>query len=58
MLSTIYDLIMEINDGVLSRQLKKIRPGDLLKVQGPYGSFLKNALEEDQGKRVFTEIYF
>ncbi|MFO7934875.1 MAG: FAD-dependent oxidoreductase [Bacteroidales bacterium] len=46
-------LIREMNDGVLSRQLKKIRPGDLLKVQGPYGSFLKNAPEEDQGKRVF-----
>jgi ferredoxin-NADP reductase len=46
-------LIREIHNGVLSRRLKKIKPGEMLKVRGPYGSFLKNALAEDRGKRIF-----
>ena len=33
-------LIKEVDDGVVSRQLKSIKPGDKLEVRGPYGFFL------------------
>jgi ferredoxin-NADP reductase len=33
-------LIKEVDDGLVSRQLKNIVPGDRLEVRGPYGFFL------------------
>ncbi len=33
-------LIKEVDDGLVSRQLKTIEPGDPLEVRGPYGFFL------------------
>jgi ferredoxin--NADP+ reductase/benzoate/toluate 1,2-dioxygenase reductase subunit len=36
-------LIKEVDEGLVSKQLKSIRPGDPLEVKGPYGFFLGNA---------------
>lgn len=33
-------LIKEVDEGVVSKQLKSIQPGDKLEVRGPYGFFL------------------
>ena len=46
-------LIREVDDGVVSRQLKSIQPGDNLEVRGPYGFFLTNASGPDMGKLLF-----
>ena len=46
-------LIREVDDGKLSRELKKIRPGDKLEVRGPYGFFLSNSVNAEQEKRLF-----
>ena len=32
-------LIREVEDGLISTQLKKLKPGDLVEVDGPYGEF-------------------
>lgn len=50
--STIYDpflevLIKEVEDGTVSRRLRKVKKGDLLSVDGPFGFF---TTEEDQRK--------
>lgn len=42
-------LIKEVDDGIVSRQLKKINAGDRLEVRGPYGFFLTNA---DPGEKL------
>ena len=40
-------LIKEVDEGMVSRQLKTIKPGDQLELRGPYGFFLtKSALAE------------
>ena len=46
-------LIKEVDDGVVSRQLKTIRPGDHLDVRGPYGFFLAKAAGHDPGRLMF-----
>lgn len=46
-------LIKEVDEGEVSRELKTILPGEKLEVRGPYGSFLREAPEAAQGKRLF-----
>jgi ferredoxin--NADP+ reductase len=46
-------LIKEVDDGLVSRQLKSIKPGDALEVRGPYGFFLTRAAIPDAGKLLF-----
>jgi len=46
-------IIKEVDDGVVSRQLKNIKPGDHLEVRGPYGFFLTRAAVPDTGKLIF-----
>ncbi len=56
--SGIYDdfmevLIKEVDDGLVSRQLKNIRQGDPLEVMGPYGFFLTRASNPEPGRVLF-----
>ncbi len=56
--SGIYDdflevLIKEVDEGLVSKQLKTIKPGDQLEVRGPYGFFLTKASNQDQGRVLF-----
>ena len=46
-------LIKEVDDGLVSRQLKTIQPGDHMEVRGPYGFFLTKASNSDQGSVLF-----
>jgi ferredoxin--NADP+ reductase/benzoate/toluate 1,2-dioxygenase reductase subunit len=46
-------LIKEVDDGVVSRQLKNIEPGDPVKLLGPRGFFLNPALLAEGGKLLF-----
>ena len=46
-------IIKEVDDGVVSRQLKNIKSGDALEVRGPYGFFLSRAAVPDAGKLLF-----
>lgn len=46
-------LIKEVDEGVVSRQLKTIKPGDPLEVKGPYGFFLTSAAVPDARKLLF-----
>ncbi len=46
-------LIKEVDDGLVSRQLKTTRRGDPLEVRGPYGFFLTKAAIPDPGKLLF-----
>lgn len=46
-------LIKEVDDGLVSRQLKTIERGDPLEVRGPYGFFLAKAAIPDPGKLLF-----
>jgi ferredoxin--NADP+ reductase len=46
-------LIKEIDDGLVSRQLKNILPGDPIEVRGPYGFFLGKATKPDTGSLLF-----
>lgn len=48
-------LIKEVDEGLVSKQLKNIRPGDEVTVRGPYGFFLANAIpgKEGNGKMLF-----
>ena len=46
-------LIKEVDDGVVSRELKTIKPGDPLLISGPRGFFLKQAIQAGQGKLLF-----
>lgn len=46
-------LIKEVDDGLVSQQLKFIRPGDQLDVRGPYGFFLSKATGPHQAKLLF-----
>jgi len=46
-------LIKEVDDGMVSRQLKTIRLGDPLEVRGPYGFFMGKASKADPGGLLF-----
>lgn len=46
-------LIKEVEDGLVSRQLKNIKKGDEIQVRGPRGFFLTNAAQADPGKLLF-----
>lgn len=46
-------LIKEVDDGVVSKQLKTMEAGDRIKARGPYGFFLTRAAEADPGKLLF-----
>ena len=46
-------LIREVDDGVVSRQLKSLEPGDPIEVRGPFGFFLNRAAVPDAGKLLF-----
>ena len=46
-------LIKEVDDGLVSRQLKSIQTGDPLEARGPYGFFLSKASNPDPGGVLF-----
>ena len=46
-------LIKEVDDGKVSQQLGKVKPGDELSVKGPYGSFLADAKPKQGEKLLF-----
>ncbi len=46
-------LIKEVDDGMVSRQLKNIRQGEQIHVRGPRGFFLTRATEPKPGKLLF-----
>jgi len=46
-------LIKEVDDGLVSRQLKTIEAGDKLEVRGPYGFFLTKASIPDAARLLF-----
>ena len=46
-------LIKEVDDGMVSRQLKTIRHGDPLEVRGPFGFFMGKAPNADSGGLLF-----
>lgn len=46
-------LIKEIDEGLVSRQLKKIKQGDGIQVRGPYGFFLSKAAGQGEDKLLF-----
>lgn len=46
-------LIKEVDEGMVSRQLKTIQAGDRLEVRGPYGFFLTKASIPDSAKLLF-----
>jgi len=41
-------LIKEVDEGLVSRQLKSLKPGEKLDVRGPYGFFLTKAADDGQ----------
>lgn len=47
-------LVKEVPDGKVSIQLKHCRPGDLLDVNGPFGSFCLEKFDMPSGKFVFV----
>jgi len=51
--SSIEVLVKEVDDGKVSQQLGKVRPGDELSVEGPYGSFLTGAKPKQGEKLLF-----
>lgn len=46
-------LVKEVDDGMVSRQLKRLSQGDQLEVRGPYGFFLSNAPGSGSGPLLF-----
>jgi ferredoxin--NADP+ reductase len=46
-------LVKEVDEGMVSRQLKTIRPGESLEVKGPYGFFLGSEQNRDPGPMLF-----
>lgn len=47
-------LVKEVDDGLVSKKLKKLNPGDQIEVEGPFGFFTIS--NEDLTKRKFTFI--
>jgi len=46
-------LVREVEDGVVSRKLRRLNPGNTLEVNGPYGFFLTNAQPPENKKLLF-----
>jgi ferredoxin--NADP+ reductase/benzoate/toluate 1,2-dioxygenase reductase subunit len=46
-------LIKQVDDGLVSQQLKNVKPGDELSVKGPYGFFLTDAKPRQGEKLLF-----
>jgi ferredoxin/flavodoxin---NADP+ reductase len=46
-------LIKEVDDGKVSQQLRRVKPGDELTVKGPYGFFLTDAQPRQGEKLLF-----
>jgi len=46
-------IIKEVDEGLVSKQLKNIHEGDGLEVRGPYGFFLTRAAVPEPGKLLF-----
>ena len=46
-------LIKEVDDGLVSRQLKSMKPGDPVKVIGPRGFFLNQEVQANKEKLLF-----
>jgi ferredoxin/flavodoxin---NADP+ reductase len=49
--SSLEVLIKEVDDGKVSQQLKNVKPGDELSVEGPYGFFMNDARPQ-QGEKL------
>ena len=47
-------LVREIEGGLVSRALKRCKPGDALSVEGPYGLFVTDAAERSQARYLFV----
>lgn len=45
-------LVKEVHDGIVSKQLKKILPGDKIEIKGPYGMFMNKA-KADSTKNIY-----
>lgn len=46
-------LIKEVDDGMVSKELKTIKPGDPLLISGPRGFFLNQAIQSGQRNLIF-----
>ena len=46
-------LVKEVEEGLVSKQLKKLKPGDELEVEGPFGFFTLNESEIQTKKYLF-----
>lgn len=46
-------LVREVENGVVSRKLRRLNPGNTLEVNGPYGFFLSNAQTPENKKLLF-----
>ncbi len=46
-------LVREVEEGLVSRRLKKVKPGASLKVNGPYGYFTISENQSKEGKFLF-----
>ena len=46
-------LVREVDEGVVSKKLRKLKPGNNLEVNGPYGFFLTNAQPPANKKLLF-----
>lgn len=46
-------LVKEVHDGIVSKQLKKILPGDKIEIKGPYGMFMNKAKADSTKKYLF-----
>ncbi len=51
--SSLEVLIKEVDDGMVSQQLKNVKPGDELSVEGPYGFFMTDAMPQQGEKFLF-----
>ncbi|MDA3930690.1 MAG: FAD-binding oxidoreductase [Prolixibacteraceae bacterium] len=47
-------LVKEVDDGIVSKRLKKVKPGDQLKVTGPMGFFKLDAKTINSRKHLFV----
>jgi len=46
-------LVKEVDEGLVSQQLRTLRPGSKVEVKGPYGFFMGNALTSGNRKLLF-----
>ncbi|MCF8226619.1 MAG: hypothetical protein K9J30_12145 [Bacteroidales bacterium] len=47
-------LIKEVDDGLVSRRLRKLKPGDQLSIRGPFGFFLADAKPASNERLLFV----